>query len=666
MSSWNVADVVFNNLDEVNTFLKTPGLTGLALHIKNELNHIKNHSTADFHTEPSVQLEVYNKAMQTAKQSYVRPKEELQQAVTDKQFTFKNVAEAQQFLLMRSLNGLALHIQQQINEVLLPNRRGHPFNTKTIEEKLELYNNAMRTAKQSYIGEAQGASEPLSADLQAQGSQKENEVKRRLEILARPTTDMYKQNINRKILEGIREAGLNSDMPVDTQLDILDRLTVDAVKEYDRTNGVSEQWDKHFTNNEAVRWAKKEGMTDEDIIAELPWWLEGGSVDGIDRALQQWHQDHSDGEARSHTQEEVATARAEGDAVSQSHWQKYLQSEAQKLASEPQGMDVDPEEFKSVIDGPNTATILIDMHGWMSIASEALMDTRPTHTVIGISPGMCTTFTVENFVPEFDELHRIYNDKTIPITEANKRFEAHFRQNDANPKTGKTSELLPTYPGLTEQEITNERVHAGNTPSFMRVYDFDRYYELEADKKSAVHGIYVLNTNNPALQAALDDLNRYMLDPAQSAAVQYKMGSSVSMVDFLRIQRQNLLNVVVARRLFGQNPYDNLTMTDEHSGIPHYTRISMNNILRALAPFGITHVNFIDRSCRVYSSGRTYSTVAGPPQAWVRALSERERDAANALIYGPPKGGKKSKRSKKGKKKTIKLKRVRTRIKKKN
>jgi hypothetical protein len=166
---------------------------------------------------------------------------------------------------------------------------------------------------------------------------------------------------------------------------------------------------------------------------------------------------------------------------------------------------------------------------------------------------------------------------------------------------------------------------------------------IENDTKKYHHGIYVLNTNNPALQSALERLNRYMADPAQKDATPYTPGIEIPMDDFIAIQHQNLNNVIVSKALFKTPPF--LSETDEYNGILHYKQITLSDIISAFGQFGITHVNVLDRSCRVFDVPKSISLA--------RQQSQTERRKGEQY----EKGGK---RSKNKRNKKTRMKRMRT------
>jgi hypothetical protein len=185
------------------------------------------------------------------------------------------------------------------------------------------------------------------------------------------------------------------------------------------------------------------------------------------------------------------------------------------------------------------------------------------------------------------------------------------------------------------------------------VYGHDRYYQIQDDNDSAVHGIYILTTNNEPLMSAIQHVtNTVVIPQAQMDTARSRAGTPISQLDI--IQHQNLNNVVVAETLFGRpHPYGNVEERSEYSGILHYHEISLNNMLRAFAQFGIMNVNVLDRSCRVVSTGRRYNPDTLVQPSMLRGISLEEQRLGRLAVHGI--GGKNKSRKMK---KTIKLKRL--------
>jgi hypothetical protein len=236
--------------------------------------------------------------------------------------------------------------------------------------------------------------------------------------------------------------------------------------------------------------------------------------------------------------------------------------------------------------GEDTVTILINMHGIMRTKR---IPEIPTHTVISGSVGLCQIGTRIPLLARIGGLRKLYS--LLPISKANI---VYSHQEHVNLDYTQRKEVLDKIhyaeppEGLLEQyEMARKKVN------FKRVYKVDREYSIEDDSMAEHMGIYIIESKHPALKTFISTISELQILPGKFSG-EY----------FDTLQKQNIINVDVARIFGGMHDVSGkeLPITDDYSGIPHYSGITLSSLLHFFGNLGIRHVNIIEVSCRIYNA----------------------------------------------------------------
>jgi hypothetical protein len=234
--------------------------------------------------------------------------------------------------------------------------------------------------------------------------------------------------------------------------------------------------------------------------------------------------------------------------------------------------------------GEDTVTILIHMHGGM--ATNRIPEI-PTHTVLGGSVGLCQLSMTVPLLYRIGGLRKLYT--LLPISKANIVYSHsdHVNIHYTEDKEG----IDKDHPGETAENLLEQYEMARKKRNFKRVYKLERRYSIEDDRHAKNMGIFIIESKHPALKTFISTISELPI----------LQGKFSGESDFDDLQKQNIINVEVSRTFGGLHNSDGeLPITDDYTGIPHYSGITLSSLLHFFGNLGIRHVNIIEVACRVF------------------------------------------------------------------
>jgi hypothetical protein len=158
-------------------------------------------------------------------------------------------------------------------------------------------------------------------------------------------------------------------------------------------------------------------------------------------------------------------------------------------------------------------------------------------------------------------------------------------------------------------EVKQRYITQSYAQEFERCYRNDRIYDMGKDDLARKMGVFIIHTTNPDLQSAMQKLPLHLT-------------GTESDPKYETLQGQNLNNVDVAQSLHPYGMTDTMGVPvdspQNYTGIKHYTRLKLSNILLFFDRFGIHHVNIVEECCRVFMS-------SPPPVVLQRQISHKEK-----------------------------------------
>jgi hypothetical protein len=296
---------------------------------------------------------------------------------------------------------------------------------------------------------------------------------------------------------------------------------------------------------------------------------------------------------------------------------------------------VDPGEpiRASRVDGPDTVTIMINMHaGIIGMGPDDLLITNPTNTAIATSIGICSIIETGQTIPLLRTARELYSTKRI--SEANVDYHKIFQKTSVSfDSIMKYRDEIVKQHGDKMKDLTPVYINATlpKDDKHLRSFTYNRIYEIEHDIVASRQGIYIIYTNNDALNTAISTLPKFV-----NAINEHSSYNGMSQQEFNGLQQQNLNNVKVANHLHAggmqDGPFIRLLERKDITSIKHYKWITLNHILHFFSHFNINHVNIIDLGCRVLPP--TPGLEPCVPYSVQRAHSDKERTDYKSLFAG--------------------------------